>query len=102
MAFLGVIGKRFGDAGFRDIAIESNLVAEGSINGMISGNHYNKSLICHKTLSEAMHRLRIQEYLDHLHPDKNLALSIMQKIYDFPTTFMNSLEADSVYQLLKD
>ena len=104
MAFLGVIGKRFGDAGFRDIAIESNLVAEGSINGVISGHHYNRSLRCHKTLSEAMHRLRIQEYLDQLPPDKNQeALSIMQKLHDdFPTTFMNSLEADSVHQLLKD
>jgi len=32
MAFLAVIGKRFHDAGLHDIAIESGIVTEGSIN----------------------------------------------------------------------
>ncbi|XP_046569800.1 uncharacterized protein LOC124278096 [Haliotis rubra] len=104
MAFLGAIGKRFGDAGLRDIAIESNLVAEGSINGVISGHHYNRSLRCHKILSEAMHRLRIQEYLDHLSPERNQeVITVIHSIHDsFPTTFMSCLETDSVIRFLED
>ena len=44
MCFLGVIGKRFQDGGLRDILIESNIAAEGSIHGVLSGKHYNRSI----------------------------------------------------------
>ena len=43
MSFLGCIGKRFRDAGLQDILIESEVVAIGSINGVISGKHYNRA-----------------------------------------------------------
>ena len=33
MMLLGVIGTRFGDAGLRELAIESDAIAEGSIEG---------------------------------------------------------------------
>ena len=38
---LSVIGKRFQDAGLRDIAVESGVVAEGSINSVMEGRKYN-------------------------------------------------------------
>ena len=31
MMFLGVIGTRFGDAGLRDLAVQSNVIAQGSV-----------------------------------------------------------------------
>ena len=37
MPFLAVIGKRSRDAGLEDILIESGVVAQGSINGVLSG-----------------------------------------------------------------
>lgn len=36
-----ILGKRFGDAGLKDILIESQIVAEGSINGVLNGKQYN-------------------------------------------------------------
>ncbi|CAB4004680.1 Hypothetical predicted protein [Paramuricea clavata] len=39
MSFMSVIGKRYGDAGLSDILIEAGVVAEGSLNGVISGHH---------------------------------------------------------------
>ncbi len=33
--FLSIIGKMFGDAGFRDLAVESGVIAEGSINKVL-------------------------------------------------------------------
>ena len=34
-SFQGIIGKRFRDAGLRDLAIESEVIAEGSVDSVI-------------------------------------------------------------------
>ncbi|XP_048113517.1 uncharacterized protein LOC125303684 [Alosa alosa] len=39
MSYLSILGKRFGAAGLQDILIESEVVAPGSINGVINGHH---------------------------------------------------------------
>lgn len=63
MAFLAVIGKIFCDAGLRDVFIESDIVAEGSIQGVISGHHYNRRVHANKLMCEALHRLCFQYFL---------------------------------------
>ena len=42
MSFLGVLGKRYGPAGLQDILIESECVAQGSMNGVLSGHNFNR------------------------------------------------------------
>ena len=42
--FIAVIGKRFGDAGLRDLIVESNLLGESSVNQMLKGKYYNNAL----------------------------------------------------------
>ena len=37
--FIAVIGKRFGDAGLRDLIVESNLRGETSADRMLQGKH---------------------------------------------------------------
>ena len=54
---LSILGKRFEDSGLKDIFIESQVVAEGSISGVIDGKHYNRGVRAHKYLYEAMMRL---------------------------------------------
>ena len=44
LSFLAVIGKRFRDAGLEDVLIESGLAARGSVDGVLSGRHYNRSV----------------------------------------------------------
>ncbi|XP_071847519.1 uncharacterized protein [Apostichopus japonicus] len=44
MTFLACLGKRFGDAGLEEVAIASEVVAQGSINGVLNGHHYNRSV----------------------------------------------------------
>ena len=63
MSFMAVIGKRFGDAGLADILVEAGVVAEGSLNGVMSG-HCNRSIHANKIIYEAMEELRSQEYLE--------------------------------------
>ena len=41
MMLLGVAGKRYGLAGFRNVMIQGNVIAEGSMEGVVSGKMYN-------------------------------------------------------------
>jgi len=54
---LSILGKRFRDAGLKDIYIEAGLVAEGSISGALDGKHYNCAIRVHKCVHEALMRL---------------------------------------------
>ena len=51
---LAVIGKRFGDAGLRDVAIEFDIIAEGSVGSVVDGKQYNRVVRLHKIIYEAL------------------------------------------------
>ena len=53
--FLAVIGKRFGDAGLRDIAIESGVIAEGSLKSVFRGKTIQQSCTVSQTFIRGMH-----------------------------------------------
>ncbi len=48
----------------QDIFIESEIVAQGSLNGVFSGKHYNRCIRAHKLVYEALERLRFEAFLD--------------------------------------
>ena len=52
--FLSVIGKRFQDAGLRDVIIESGVIAEGSVFGVQEGRTYNRAIRFHKLMYETL------------------------------------------------
>lgn len=54
---LGIIGKRFQDAGLRDLAIEAGVIAEGSIDSVMDGRKYNRGVRLHKLVYAALIRL---------------------------------------------
>ena len=62
MMLMGVIGNRFGDAGLKEIAVESDIVAEGSIDKVLSGKHYNRAVRLHKITYEGMMQVLVDEY----------------------------------------
>ena len=45
-----IMGKRFGDAGLRDLAVESGVIADGSIAGVLDGRNYNRAIRLHKLM----------------------------------------------------
>ena len=51
---LSIIGKKFKDAGLKDIAVESSVIAEGSICGVLEGRKYNRVVQLHKLVYEAL------------------------------------------------
>ena len=76
---LGVVGTRFGDAGPRELAIESDTIAEGSIERVLNGKNYNRSLHLHKIFYEALMMLLLNSF-KHSLSDDNTELLASQKI----------------------
>ena len=54
MMYLGIIGKRFIDAGYKDLLVQSEVLAEGSAERALFGKMYNRSVRCCKVLHEAL------------------------------------------------
>ncbi|MES9881052.1 MAG: hypothetical protein ABW185_09245 [Sedimenticola sp.] len=54
---LSIIGKRFDSAGLRDLAVEANVTAEGSIDSILDGRQYNRGVRLHKIIYEGLIRL---------------------------------------------
>ena len=55
--FLGTIGKRFQDAGLKDIRIESGVFTEGFVCGVLEGRRYNGAVRFHKLMYKAFMRM---------------------------------------------
>ena len=73
---LSILGKRFQDAGLRDICIECGVIAEGSVSGVLDGRRYNRSVRFHKLMYEAPQRLAwkgLQSWVEKF-PDQNLSV----------------------------
>ena len=73
---LSILRRRFQDAGLRDIGIESGVIAEGSLSGVLDGRRYNRSVRFHKLMYEALQRLAwkgFQSWVEKF-PDKNLSV----------------------------
>ena len=62
---LGIICCRFGDAGLRERAVKNDVVAEGSMEKVLSGKHYNRAVRLHKIAYEAV-MSGFCRYLKHL------------------------------------
>ena len=62
MTIMAIIGARFGDAGLKDVAVQSEVVANGSIDSVLNGKHYNRAIRLHKIMYEATSQLLIQEF----------------------------------------
>jgi len=63
-AFMRMLGKKMDGSGFSDILLEAGLIGTGSIQGVLSGKHYERALHCHKVLAEALKQLLFLQYKD--------------------------------------
>ena len=87
--FMATIGKRFQDAGLRDLAVESGVIAEGSAQAVMDGRLYNRTLRFHKLVYEALLRLAWKEFprwLQTTHPQKQHILDEMITYISAETT----------------
>ena len=61
-----MLGRRYKMSGLEDILIEADVVAPGSINGVLSGHMYNRAIRSHKLLYEALSRMQLEHFLESL------------------------------------
>ena len=61
---LSTIVKLFGDAGMRDLALESGVIAAGSVDKVFEGKHYNRAVRFHKLTYEALIRVAYKGFVD--------------------------------------
>ena len=54
---------------FQDIPVEAEVIALGSIKGVMPGKHYNRVMRSHKIMFEALQRMRFQAFLSSLNED---------------------------------
>ena len=64
--FVSIIFKRFGDASLIDIITESTIIANGSLNGVSTGHHYNWAVRILKLIYEGLSRLLWKRFGDYL------------------------------------
>ena len=60
MVYMGILKKRFGDAGLRDALIQGSVVAEGSVDMALRGKNYKRGVRLYKIFYEALLRLLIK------------------------------------------
>lgn len=83
MCFLSTIGKRFAMSELEDVLVESEVVAQGSLKGILSGHMYNRSVRSHKLLFEALSRMQFSSFLESLDDDE--AARVMDQIVNSNT-----------------
>ena len=57
MPFIAVIGRRYVCAGLRDVLVEADVLAAGSVDQVLNGRHYNRAIRCLKSMFGVMWRL---------------------------------------------
>ena len=65
----------FGYAGLQDVAVESDVISEGSIDRVLESKQYNRTLGLHKLMYEALMRIiwkGFQAWIERNYLDKEL------------------------------
>jgi len=78
---LAIIGKRFQDAGLRDLAVESGVIAEGSLSGVMEGRRYNRGVRFHKIMYEALMRLVWKGFRPWIEANQQESKSLIENVY---------------------
>ena len=60
---ISIIGKRFKDAGLKDLLVETSVIAEGSVSAVLEGRMYNRGVRAHKLLYEALLRIAWKRFI---------------------------------------
>ncbi|CAB3997648.1 Hypothetical predicted protein [Paramuricea clavata] len=105
MTYLSAMSKIFEDGGLKDVFIEPGIVSEGSIQGVLSGKHYNRSVSCHKIMYEALQRLRFQAFMDQMtEEDQEVMTSFIESMAgSFPEDkfLSDDIESPLMQQILE-
>ena len=78
---LAVIGKRFKDAGLKDLVVESDILGKSSIDRALAGKEYNYAMRVHKAIYAALWRIKIdtiEGYVYNEHSQVNVLSTFLE------------------------
>ena len=84
-AYLKMVGKKMDGSGLSDILLEAGLIASGSLQGVISGKHYDRAMHCHKIMLECLERLLLEQYMANQNEQElfsSIPADSMKKLHD--------------------
>ena len=90
MMYLGITSKKVSDTGLKDLIIQSDVVATGSLDKALSGKMYNRSVRAHKIVYEALYRCLLNRMEDNNTENHELA-STISDIQDKVTEFSEEI-----------
>ena len=96
---LSIIGKRFQDAGLRDLCVEAGIMAEGSVSSALEGKRYNRAVRVHKCVYETLNRLiwhQFEPWVASNHPTMSSVVSTLQESITDLTAGLNQQKHDEV------
>ena len=62
LSYLGALGKLMRGSGIGEIIVEAGICASGSLEGVLSGKHFNRAMQVHGVLMEAFERLLFESF----------------------------------------
>ena len=62
-AYLKMVGKKMYGSGISDVLLEADLIASGSIHGVLPGKNYDRAMNCYKVMLESLERLVFDQFL---------------------------------------
>ena len=99
---LSTIGKRFQDAGLRDLCVESGVIAEGSITAVMEGRKYNHAVRLHKIVYEAMMRVAWKVFLPWIQVNHGDEAHHLEEALRSISTFHDEVSQASFTKLMDD
>ena len=72
--------------------VESDIIGQGSVEGVMKGKRYNRSMHCHKVMSEVLQRLRFEAFLDCLDDEDS------DQVVAVATDMLNNFQTDSFHE----
>ena len=96
------IGKMFQEAGLRDLFVESGVIAEGPITGVMEGNKYNRAVRFHRIVYGAMKRLAWKEFLLWIHANHGVEVHHLEVALKSISTFHDEVSQTSFTAVMDD
>ena len=99
---LSTIGKRFQDAGLKDLCVESGMIAEGSITAVLEGRKYNRAVRLHKIVYEALMRLAWKGFLSWIQVNHAAEVHHLEEVLRSISTLHDDVSQASFTAIMDD
>lgn len=94
MAYFKALGKFIDECGLSHIMVESGLLASGSVNGFLSGKHFNRCKRLHPLVAVGLETLLFEEFLKK--ENRTITVPIIEVIKQLQLKTLSNLEIANI------